>query len=66
MITKGGAWEHKGTIIGKLNKVSSDPKELSEGSTFWIICGPAHVHSILLKQIAPFVGPNSFVGTLFA
>jgi hypothetical protein len=32
----------------------------------WIIGGPAHIHQQILEKIAPFVKPNSFVGTLFA
>ena len=51
---------------GKLNRVSDNPAELSEGSTVWIICGPAHIHQTLLAKIAPFVAPGSFVGTIFS
>jgi hypothetical protein len=44
-----GAWEEKGIIKGKINKISNDPKDLGEGSNLWLICGPANIHSTLLK-----------------
>ena len=45
------SWEYRGNYEGKLNKISSNPKDLSEGTSVWIICGPAQIHEILLKQI---------------
>lgn len=63
--TKGSIWENRGEIVGKLNKVSDSPKEVCAGSNVYLICGPAHIHFDLLQKIAPFVEPNSYVGTIF-
>ncbi|KRX04703.1 6-phosphogluconate dehydrogenase, C-terminal-like [Pseudocohnilembus persalinus] len=65
-ITKNSIWEHKGDYIGKINVKSSDPSQLGKGTKLWIIGGPAHVHETILRQIAPYIEANSFVGTLFA
>ena len=51
--------------IGKINLASSDPKEVSKGTKIFIICGPAHIHQILLEKVAPFIEKHSFVGTLY-
>lgn len=47
-------------IIGKINKVSSNPEDFKDVK-LWIIGGPAHVHAEILKKIAPFVQKDSFV-----
>ena len=60
------SWEKKGELVGRINKASDNPAELSEGTKLWIVCGPAHIHEILLRKIAPHVQPGSFVGTLYA
>jgi hypothetical protein len=39
--TKSSSWEHRGDLIGKINKVSKDAKEVIPGSHIVIICSPA-------------------------
>ncbi len=52
-------------LLGKLDLVSDDPKEVCKGTNVFIICGPAHVHIPLLEKIAPYAEKNSFVGTCY-
>eukprot|EP01017_Pseudomicrothorax_dubius_P027425 TRINITY_DN315_c0_g1_i4.p1 TRINITY_DN315_c0_g1~~TRINITY_DN315_c0_g1_i4.p1 ORF type:complete len:415 (+),score=83.93 TRINITY_DN315_c0_g1_i4:39-1283(+) len=63
--TAGSAWENRGNIRGRLNVVSSEGSLVSRGTNVFIICGPAHIHLDLLRKIAPYIEPNSYVGTLY-
>lgn len=63
--TKGSNWELMGEFVGSIEKASNNQMDFKDPKV-WIICGPAHIHPILLKQIAQAVTPDSFVGTLFA
>jgi len=31
-----------------------------------LVCGPAHIHGLLLRSIAPHLSPETYVGTIFA
>jgi hypothetical protein len=39
--TKASSWESKGDLVGKINKVSKDAKDVIPGSHIVIICSPA-------------------------
>lgn len=39
--TKGCSWENKGDLVGNINKVSKDPKDVIPGANIVIICSPA-------------------------
>jgi hypothetical protein len=39
--TAKSSWENKGNLTGKLNCVSSDPKDVVPGSHVIIVCSPA-------------------------
>jgi opine dehydrogenase len=52
-------------IIGKINKVSSDPKEVAPEADVFLLGGPAHANPHLLEKIAPFVKKGAFVGALY-
>ena len=43
-ITAGSSWNHKGDIIGKISKKSTNPGDLCKGTKIWLISGPAHIH----------------------
>lgn len=62
---KGSYWESRGSIIGKIDLVSDDAKEVCRGTNIYIICGPAHIHIPLLEKIAPYAEKDSYVGTCY-
>lgn len=45
--------------------MSKNPEEVAKNTKIFIVCGPAHIHIPILEKIAPYVEPNSFVGTIF-
>lgn len=65
-MTANSIWEHRGNLIGKINKCSNNPADFGKDVKLWIIGAPAHVHYDILKKIAPFVQKDAFVGTLFS
>jgi hypothetical protein len=44
-----------GLLTGKINKVSSDPKDVIPGSSVIIICTPSHVKIQILEGIKPYI-----------
>lgn len=52
-------------IIGKINKVSSDAKEVATDADIFILGGPSHANPQLLKGIAPYVKKGAFIGALY-
>lgn len=52
-------------VLGKLNIISDDPKEVAEGTRLFILCGPAYSEQPILEKLASFVEKNSYVGTVF-
>ena len=52
-------------LLGKINKVSDEPEEVVVGSKVLLIAGPSHIHGHILKAIAPYVGENTWVGTVY-
>lgn len=53
--TKGCAWENKGDLVGKINKVSDKASDVIPGSHIIIICSPAHTKLQILKDISQYV-----------
>ena len=47
--TEKSAWEHKGTMKGKINKVSKEAKDVIPGAQIIIICSPAQTKADILK-----------------
>jgi opine dehydrogenase len=64
--TATSSWAHKGSIIGPLNKVSSDPQDVIPGSSIILLCAPAHVHGPILRSCSPYIQDGAMVGTIFA
>ena len=58
-------WKYKGDLVGKIQKVSSDPAEVIPGSKVIIICSPSHVSGFILDNIKDHVDAGAFVGTIF-
>jgi hypothetical protein len=52
-------------MVGKINKVSSDPAEVIPGSHAILICSPAHTKISILEQIRPYLDEGTFVGSIF-
>jgi hypothetical protein len=53
-------------VIGKIDKVSSNPADVAPEADVFILGGPAHANPPLLQQIAPYVKKGAFVGALYA
>merc|ERR1712166_581051 len=47
--TKGCAWEAKGDLKGRINKVSSNPEDVIPGSNIVLIASPAHTKIGILE-----------------
>ena len=63
--TKGSAWENKGDLVGRINKVSDKPSEVVSDADIIIVCSPGHTKIDILKQIAPYLKAGALVGTIF-
>ena len=63
--TAKSAWEHKGVMVGKINKCSSKASEVVPGSKIILICSPAQTKPEILKEIKPYLNEGTFVGTIF-
>jgi glycerol-3-phosphate dehydrogenase len=50
------------TIVGKIAKVSSDPKEVVSDADLIICGGPSHANPIYLQTIAPYVKEGAKIG----
>lgn len=53
------------TNAGKLNVVSSNPKEVASGTKIFILAGPVFAQQPILEKLAPFVEKESLIGTVF-
>ena len=63
--TKGSAWESKGNLTGRINKVSDRVSEVVSDADIIIVCSPGHTKIDVLKKIAPHVKDGALVGTIF-
>ena len=63
--TAKSSWESKGRLVGKLNRVSSDPKDVVPGSNILIVCSPAHTKLALLQKINPYIEDGALVGSIY-
>lgn len=64
--TEGSSWEHRGVMTGRIEKCSSDPRDVVPGADVLLICAPANVHPTLLQLVAPHVDDGVAVGALYA
>lgn len=55
----------KGTIIGKLDRISSMPKDLIPDADIVFFCLPAFLVEETIIKIKPFLKPNTVVGAVF-
>lgn len=53
------------SIIGKLNKVSSKPKDLIPGADIVFLCLPAFLIEKTIIEIKPYLDHNTIVGAVF-
>jgi opine dehydrogenase len=53
------------TIVGKINKVSSDAKDVAPEADIFLLGGPSHAQPHLLQGIAPYVKKGAFIGALY-
>ena len=63
--TNGSSWESKGTLVGKLNIVSSNAQDVVSDADMILICSPAHTKGQILKEIKPFLRNGALIGTIF-
>ncbi len=63
--TDKSSWKTKGTLVGKIQKVSSNPADVIPGSKIVLVAGPSHIHGAILKTVAPWVDENTWVGTVY-
>lgn len=52
-------------FLGKIQKASNNPADVIPGSKVLLVAGPSHIHSDILRAIEPYVGENTFVGTVY-
>jgi len=60
------SWANRGSFIGKLNRISSDPGEVIPMAEVVLVCGPVHVHGLFADAIAPHLTAGVLIGTIFA
>ena len=58
-------WESRGNLVGKINNISSDPKDIVPGADIIMICSPAHTKIGILKQIKPYLKEGALIGSIF-
>lgn len=58
-------WENRGNLVGKINVISSDPKDVVLGADIIMICSPAHTKVGILKQIKPYLKEGALIGSIF-
>ena len=63
--TKSSSWESKGDLVGKINKVSKEAKDVIPGSQNVIICSPAQTKHQILLEIKDYLPEGCLVGTIF-
>ena len=63
--TAKSAWESKGNMVGRINKISTNAADVVPGSHIIIICSPAQTKNQILEDIKPYVGDNCLVGSIF-
>ena len=51
--------------VGYINKVSSNPSEVSQGTKVFIISSPVNVQETLMRQLKPFVEEGSYIGSVY-
>ena len=63
--TKGCAWESRGDLKGRINKVSSNPADVIPGSDIVLISSPAHTKLDILEQIRDYLPEGCLIGSIF-
>lgn len=63
--TAKSSWENKGKLVGKINRVSKDAKDVVPGSHIIIVCCPAQYKYSVLKQCEPYIMDGALVGSIF-
>jgi len=52
-------------VVGKINKVSSEGKDVAPEADIFLLGGPAHANPPLLEKIAPYVKKGAKIGALY-
>ena len=63
--TEKSNWEHKGKMVGRINKCSNRAADVIPGSDIVIICSPAQTKLGILNEIKPFLKDNCLLGSIF-
>lgn len=63
--TAKSAWESKGNLVGRINRVSKNPQDVAPNADIVYICSPAHHKPAILRQIRPYLKEGAMVGSVF-
>lgn len=64
-LTTKSSWEHMGTLTGKIEACSADPKDVIPGANIVLLCSPAHTKVETLQMIKPYIQKGAMVGSIF-
>ena len=64
--TAGSSWAARGTVTGRLHRVSSHAQHVIPQSDVVLVAAPAHVHPLILEHVKPYLKKGVQLGTLFA
>ena len=60
------SWKAKGTLVGKLNRVSSNPANVVPHAEVILFCSPVNAAPEIASSFAPFLSEGVAIGTVFA
>ena len=63
--TKLSNWESKGTMTGRINKVSNKASDVIPGSQIVILCSPAQTRFETFAQIKDLLPDGCLLGSIF-
>ena len=63
--TAKSAWEAKGNLVGKINKISTKAEDVIPGSHIVIICSPAQTKPQILEDIKDYLEDGCLIGSIF-
>lgn len=58
-------WEHRGQMVGRINKCSKNAREVIPGSDVIMICSPAQTKPQILAEIKDLIPDNCLIGSIF-
>lgn len=60
------SWAHKGEVVGRLHRVSDQPRDVIPDADVVFVAAPANAHPPILRAIAPHTRDGQLVGALYA